>query len=194
MSRIEIRTKLLRAIAACAYSDPDRPRIAGILFRDGRIVASNGHVLVVVPLQHELTLMVPTHLAVVACDAQVANDDGQVDEYGFPVVNDNRCFVYADGEDAVIDIGGVVLRAPALDASTYPDITKVSPNSTSNGNSVGVLYDPRLLALAGPLLDAHEGRNGLELVACGGLSDALVFRSEGGIEFTQMPMRKAGPL
>lgn len=192
MSRYEIRTKLLKAIAACAAaSGYGNRRIEGILFRDDEIIASNGHILVRVPAQHGLRLMVPVELANAAVAASLAGDDGQVDCDGYPVSSQNTVYVAADGGDVVIDIGGVKLRAPSLSVDEFPSIKKCTEKSREDGNPMGVLFDPRLMALVGDVLDANgERSNGVHICACGGPHDALVLRSDSGVRFVIMPMRR----
>lgn len=191
MIKYKIRAKLLRAIAACTWSDAfTNSRISGVLFRDDEIIATNGHALLRVPAKHGLSLMMPTALAVAACEASLAGSDGQVDGEGYPVDDYSEVVVSLDGDDVVVDIGGVSLRAASMDASTYPDIAKCTTESTPDGNPMRVLFDPHKLALVGDVIAARGYREtGIEIVACGRAADALVFRHEvTGITLTLMPM------
>ena len=190
MSRYEIRTKLLKALAACAGRSINR-RIEGVLFRNGEIIASDGHVLVKVPTDHKLTLMVPIELVDAACAASLALSDEQIDEFGYPVDNQNSVFIDVDGEHVTIDIGGgVALRAPAMPAHEFPNIDECTAKSLTGGNPMGVAFDPRKLALVTDILDAQGLNTGVWPEACGGRRDAIVFRSESGVRFVLMPMRR----
>jgi hypothetical protein len=191
MSTFKMRTNLLKAIAACACTMQDgKDRIAGIVFRDGEIIASNGHVLVRVPAKHELSLMMPTELAIAACEASLSGSDGQVDEFGYPVDAKCEVVISSEGEYVCVDVGGVTLRAAAANLSKYPDINLCVAKSNGDGNAMGTLFDPRKLALFGDVLDATSYSEGIALVACGGPLDALVFKSDSGVTMTLMPMAR----
>jgi len=185
---VKIRTKLLKAIAACACTMQDgRSRIAGIVFRDGEIIASNGHVLVRVPAKHELSLMMPTELAIAACEASLSGSDGQVDDFGYPVDAQCEVVISSDGEYVCVDVGGVTLRAAAADLSAFPDISKCYEKVSPAGNSMETLFDPELMALAADVIHGAGGKS-MHLSACGGRHDPLVFKSQVGVEFVIMPM------
>jgi hypothetical protein len=194
MTRFEIRTKQLRAIAACAARADEIARIAGVAFRPGEIVATDGHNLLRLPAKHDLSVIVPVALIDAACAGQLTNTDGQVDEFGYAVDDQNSVFIDVDGEHVTIDVGDVELRAKALSAEDFPSMKKLNETaakSSGNGNPMGVCFDPSRLQKFYDVLAGGADSGAVWLSSCGRALDPLVFSAASGATFTLMPMARS---
>jgi hypothetical protein len=190
VNRFEIKTALLRALCACI--DPSRAHLAGIVFRNGEIVATNGYVLVRVPAKHELNLMVPYELAFAACAAQEAFNVDMHDEDGFPVDHLARVFVAEHEGKAIVDIGNVVLASEPGLLEKFPPHTSAEKVTQTNdaGAAHGLTIDPKLFGLFRAVIDATDSRGcGAKLVGGGGPLERTVWQSPSGVLFSVMPMR-----
>lgn len=191
-ARFKIRTRLLQAIADCAHSGDPRPT-RGVMFRDSEIIATDGHVLLRVPMKHGLRAAFPLDLVIAAIAGQQAGQDKQqYDVDGYYVSDQSSLLLSVDGADAVIDIGGVTLRAPAVDVDKYPDIEKACAVKNSR-DLTPVTFNPALLGKFGAVLESmrYLGAGGASFKACGGVHDPMKFESECGATFVMMPMRSS---
>lgn len=208
-----VRTDLLAAVAKWAHADPARP-IGAVLFRDNRIIATDGHRLVIVPheLEGEAFGVARYHLRA-AIAAQNALTREPIDPQVGYDVKDVGDVVLADGPygDREITLttkegrvyleiaDGVAIRVPAHDVSTYADqkrLDSLISGGSDTGTPDGYLLNPEYLADVSEVSTASATyRDGVwvtrwsRLDKKGGRSP-LVMRNKNGVLFAIMPMRE----
>ncbi len=185
----KVGSGLLRAISSIACEFSDRPRINGVLFRGGEIVATDGHRIVRVPFEHDQDFFMPRDLAVAAVGALEAVGCAEFGPQCDGGAEGHQLRISLVDGNVVVDAGGFKLSAPALDIDSFPPMEKIFESLSSAGNAMGHYFNPDLLAgLWDVIRSAGDYHHGVRMVSCGGPTDAIVYQSEGGIVYALMPL------
>lgn len=214
-NQITMNTDLLAAIAKWASDDVSRP-IGAVVFRDGEVIATNGHQLVRVPMATCATVVgkptfaVRRHdlLAAVAAQNAIARDgiepaidhDIVASDGGDPLLadgptGDRTITLWSSRADVVIDLGGATLTAPAADLRSYPSakmLDEAMPpiGEVKHGPLDAIVFDPRCHAAIHAMNTASSCRiGGVQCIGWGGHESPMVFVNLKGIRMAVMPMK-----
>lgn len=208
---VVVPTCLLAAVAKWAHGDPGRT-IGCVAFQPGRMVATDGHRLVIVPHEtHGQSFGVQrAHLlAAVAAQNSLARD-GIDPQVGHDLVDDDGDITLADGPhgDRTIDlmpvasgpiaigIGDVTMHVPRGDISMYPTVDAVVVAEADCNGPPDYMLDARFLAAVEEVNTAHANyRSGVRFTKWGslgadGIRGPLTLTSATGVTFVIMPQRE----
>lgn len=214
---ITVATALLAAIAKWAYADHSKP-LGMVLFGDGRIVATDAHRLVIVPCP-EATVRFGVWrdhiLAAVAAQDSLARADVEpqighdMDETDYSMMlaygprGDRTIDIAVVEQHAVMDIGGVEIRAPLAPESRYTataNVDGVFTGAAADGNPDGYLLDARFMAAIVEVNDATAGfREGVRVtrwsaLRADGTRGPVCLEGGTGVRFAIMPrLDRAAP-
>ena len=179
---ITVQAKEIAETALWAYSESDRPHLNGVLFGDGRYVATDGHRMVVVPNETATQrLLVWRDQLLAAC--AVAK-----------VVGAYEMKISVDAKHVVVDIGAMKLRAISGEADRYPPIQQVFDSVPRAGivPPEGYTFNAGFLAAIDSVNRAMGCDGHLSGVQMTGWSDALspvMFENRKGVKFIVIGMR-----
>lgn len=190
MTAITISTNVLAAIAKWSCQDADRPHLRTVLFERGRAIATDGHRMVLLPVEtngHRL-LVDSGHIAA----AVAAQRDMKVSR---------PREITIEPSDKSIILGldnGVSLIVPARDPGQYPPYEQAVPKVDPKAKTPhGYALDPRYLAAIAEVSAAvaPNAQRGVRVVAWSPIDadgqqlGAMLFEGYEGVRFVVMPMR-----
>lgn len=189
---ITIRTDLLLAVSRWTYQSNDRPHLQLVLFKDGEMVACDGHRLVRTPVAcNGLTIAIGHDLIAAAAAAQehCKGLTPRDEVYGGRTAVE----ISIDSKHAVINLGAFAIRGPLGDATTYPPYEQVMPKKRPERRPDGYGFNPRYLAEIHEIQTAAgavEGQAGVKVTgwSTDGIG-AMLFEGHLGIRYVVMPVK-----
>ena len=191
---ITIKTNLIAAIAKWAIADVRYDRV---MFRAGRILATDGWRIVEVPHETEgHTWAVPAHALLAAAAAQrvlIANEDCDEDCAELLRITD-------EGVPDSFTIGfrytrGVLAERREFPHELHAKIVGTFDAAKTGKPADGIVLNPRYLADVGEVLEATaEGNAGVRIVGWSGYASPtstgpIIMTSPTGARFAIMPMK-----
>jgi hypothetical protein len=186
-ARVTVRTDTAVAVARWAWdSDKDgHPHLHQVLFHDNRMIACDGHRMVIVPLPDASGKMGVDRRYILAAAAAQAVLRAHLQ----PPLDVPELTLAQFGEHIQIRLAlGVTMEVPAEDTELYPPYRQAIPKKSPLS---GYRVDPAFLAGIEEVDAATRSEErSVELVSWSNDHlGALAFRNDAGVQFIVMPMR-----